>query len=63
MKYADFGEYLRERLRLLASGERADEEQTQLGQAIMLEEDDLLEWKAAEEMLENWLGLRQEIDA
>ena len=62
MKYADFVEYLRERSRLLASGDRVGEEQTQLGQAIMQEEDDLLEWKAAEEMLANWLGLRQEID-
>ena len=63
MKYNAFGEYLRERSGLLASGEGVGEEQTQLGQAIMQEEDDLLEWKAAEEMVENWLGLRQEMDA
>jgi hypothetical protein len=27
----------------------------------MQEEDDWLEWKASKEMLESWLGLRQEV--
>jgi hypothetical protein len=27
----------------------------------MQEEDDWLEWKASKEMLENWLGVRQEV--
>jgi len=27
----------------------------------MQEEDDWLDWKAARELLENWLGLRQEV--
>jgi len=29
----------------------------------MQEEDDWLDWKVAREMLENWLGLRQESGA
>jgi len=33
------------------------------GTAIMQEEDDWLDWKAAEELLESWLGLRQEVTA
>ena len=31
-----------------------------LGEDIMLDEDDWLDWKVAEEMLESWLGLRTE---
>jgi len=27
----------------------------------MQEEDDWLDWKAAQEMIESWIGLRQEI--
>jgi hypothetical protein len=29
----------------------------------MQEEDDWLDWKVAQEMLESWLGLRQEVAA
>jgi hypothetical protein len=31
-----------------------------LSEAEMQEEDDWLDWKAVREILENWLGLRQE---
>ncbi|MEA2014437.1 MAG: hypothetical protein U9N38_03925 [Thermodesulfobacteriota bacterium] len=31
-----------------------------LGQAIMQEEDDWLDWKAAQEMLKSWIGVRKE---
>jgi hypothetical protein len=29
----------------------------------MREEDDWLDWKATQEMLENWLGVRREVAA
>ena len=34
-----------------------------LGQAIMQNEDDWLDWKAAQEMLESWIGVRREVTA
>ena len=61
MRFEYFDAYLRERSQLLASGGLSAEQQKALGQALMQEEDDWLDWKAAQEMLENWLGLSQEI--
>ena len=61
MRFEYFREYLHERSQLLTSGQLGGEKQTEVGQAIMQEEDDWLEWKAAIEMLESWLGLSQEI--
>ena len=63
MQFEHFGEYLHRRSQLLTSGKLCGVEQTGLGQAIMKEEADWLEWKAAEEMLENWLGLSHEVGA
>jgi len=48
---------------LLEAGRLGAQERQTLGQAIMQEEDDWLDWKAAQEMLDSWLGLRQEIAA
>ena len=59
MRFQQFGGYLPERSVLLESGDLSTEQRHALGQAIMEEEDDWLDWKAAQEMLENWLGLRQ----
>ena len=63
MHFERFGEYLHERSVLLEAGELSPEQRQALGRAIMLEEDDWLEWKASQEMLESWLGLRQEVAA
>ena len=60
MQFEQFAEYLHERSILLEQGELSPEQRQVLGRAIMQEEDDWLEWKVAREMLENWLGLRQE---
>lgn len=60
MSFKRFGEYLHERSVLLESDQLSPQQRQSLGQAIMLEEDDWLDWKAALEMLDSWLGLRQE---
>jgi len=46
---------------LLESGDLSAEQRRVLGQAVVQEEDDWLDWKAAQEMLEAWLRLRQEV--
>lgn len=61
MRFEQFAEYLHERSVLLEEGEFSPEQRQVLGQAIMQEEDDWLDWKVAREMLESWLGLRQEV--
>ncbi len=58
-----FSEYLHERSVLLETEQLSPQQRQVLGQAIMQEEDDWLDWKAAEEMLESWLGLRREAAA
>ncbi len=61
MRFEQFAEYLHERSVLLEESELPPEQRQVLGQAIMQEEDDWLDWKVAREMLEGWLGLRQEV--
>ncbi len=61
MRFEQFTEYLHERSVLLEEGEFPPEQRQVLGQAIMQEEDDWLDWKVAQEMLENWLGLHPEV--
>jgi hypothetical protein len=61
MHFERFGAYLHERSLLLAGGSLSAEQRQVLGRAIVQEEDDLLDWKVTKEMLESWLGLRQEI--
>lgn len=61
MSFAQFQQYLHERSRLLASSDLDGESRRRLGQLVMHEEDDWLEWKAAAEMLESWLGLSREV--
>jgi hypothetical protein len=61
MGFQQFSEYLHERSVLLEKGDFSAEQRQALGQAVMQEEDDWLEWKAAQEILESWLGLRQEV--
>lgn len=61
MDFHQFSEYLHERSVLLQSGELSPEQRQVLGRAVMQEEDDWLDWKAIQEMLESWLGIRQEV--
>lgn len=61
MAFSQFGEYLHARSVLLQSEELSLEQRQLLGRAVMQEEDDWLDWKVAIEMLENWLGIRQEV--
>jgi len=63
MPFERFGEYLHERSVLLETGNLLLEQRQALGRTIMQEEDDWLDWKVAKEMLESWLGLRQEVAA
>jgi hypothetical protein len=61
MSFERFEEYLHERSVLLETGNLSVEQCRSLGRIIMHEEDDWLDRKAAREMLESWLGLRQEV--
>lgn len=58
MTYDQFDAYLKSRSQMLAhSPSRA------LNQAIMAEEEDALDWKIANEMLQSWLGIQSEVGA
>jgi len=61
MHFDQFREYTHERSVLLERGSFSPQERQTLGQAIMQEEDDWLDWKAAQEMLESWIGVRKEV--
>ena len=63
MHFDRFGEYLHERSALLEASQLEPSQRRSLGQAVMREEDDWLDWKAAQEMLESWLGVRREVAA
>ena len=63
MNFQQFNQYLHERSALLEKKTLPTEQLQTLNAAIMQEEDDWLDWKAAREMLENWLGLSQETGA
>ena len=63
MHYERFGEYLHERSTRLETSSLELGQRQALGQAVMREEDDWLDWKAAQEMLDSWLGVRREVTA
>jgi hypothetical protein len=63
MSFEQFVRYVHERSALLEEGDLSPDQRKVLGRAVMQEEDDWLDWKAAREMLESWLGLRQEVAA
>jgi len=63
MNFERFSEYLHERSALLQKDSLSPDKRKVLGRAIMVEEDDWLDWKVAREMLESWLGLREEVSA
>ena len=56
-----FREYLQERSVLLQTGTLVDDQRRALGQAIMVEEDDYQDWQVATDIMESWLGLREEM--
>ena len=61
MSFDQFSEYLHARSRLLETGRLSPEQRQKLGQSVMQEEDDWLDWKVAKEMLESLLGLSNEV--
>ena len=63
MNFQQFNQYLHERSIMLENKTLPQKQLKALNAAIMQEEDDWLDWKAARELLENWLGLRQEVGA
>jgi len=63
MRFDQFREYIHERSVLLESSDFSEEQRQTLGQAIMQEEDDWLDWKVAQEMLDSWIGIRKEVTA
>ena len=58
MPFEQFAAYVHERSVMLEEGDISPEQQKALGQAVMQEEEDWLEWKLNREMLDSWLGLR-----
>ncbi|MFO7742364.1 MAG: hypothetical protein R6X31_08635 [Anaerolineae bacterium] len=58
MSFDQFAAYVHERSVLLEEGDLSPEQRKALGQAIVQEEEDWLEWKINREMLDSWLGLR-----
>jgi len=58
MSFEQFAAYVHERSVLLEEGDLSPEQRKALGQAIVQEEEDWLDWKASREMLDSWLGLR-----
>ena len=63
MSFEQFAAYVHERSLVLEEGDISPEQRKALGQAIMQEEEDWPDWKVSQEMLESWLGLRQEVVA
>lgn len=62
MNFTNFTEYLKERAKSLQeSKDLSSEQKLSLGRRIMNDEDDWLDWKAAHEMLESWVGLEKEV--
>ena len=61
MSFDQFTRYTAERTAHLCNpGNTPPEKLLILSQYVMLDEDDWLDWKVAEEMLESWLGLSSE---
>ena len=63
MSFQQFIQYLHERSALLEKKALPTAQLQSLNAAVMQEEDDWLDWKVAREMLDNWLGLREEAGA
>ncbi|MEA3417131.1 MAG: hypothetical protein U9R02_13450 [Thermodesulfobacteriota bacterium] len=62
MRFQQFCDYLHDRSVLLENSKLSAEQRQALARAVMQEEDDWLDWKVANEMIESWIGLQQEIE-
>jgi Arc/MetJ-type ribon-helix-helix transcriptional regulator len=63
MRFEQFSDYIHDRSVLLEKGDLSAEQRLNLNQEIMRDEDTWLDWKAAQEMLDSWLGISKEIAA
>ena len=61
MTYEQFSRFTAERTaQLRQRTDWSEDQRVKLSQLIMQDEEDWLEWKAADEMLQSWLGLKEE---
>lgn len=58
MDFARFTDYIKERAKNIQSPNLSPQQKKSLSQAIMIEEEDWMDWKVAYEMLDSWLGLK-----
>jgi len=63
MPFEHFSAYLKERSALLSNGHLDPEEKKRVAQAVMVEEEDWLDWKIARDLLESWLSVKAEAAA
>ena len=63
MQFEEFCGYLSQRSELLVSTDLSESQRQSLSRSVMQEEDDWLDWKASQEMLDRWLGISGEVDA
>jgi hypothetical protein len=61
MSFQQFSDYIHDRSVLLEKGNLPADQRVNLNRTIMDEEDAWLDWKVAREMLDNWLGISEEI--
>jgi hypothetical protein len=61
MNLERFRQYLHERSLLLERADLTEAQRQTLSRAVMQEEDDCMDWQVAQDFLESWLGLRQEM--
>ena len=61
MNLERFRQYLHERSLLLERADLTEAQRQTLSRAVMQEEDECLDWQGAQDFLESWLGLRQEM--
>ncbi|HID30235.1 MAG TPA: hypothetical protein EYP19_09540 [Desulfobacterales bacterium] len=62
LSYDQFTQYLAKRAASLQDPDLPPERLRILGQEVMREEEDALEWKIARDMLANWLGMKAEAE-
>lgn len=60
MNFVQFSAHLREQSLLLAASNLTLEQRQELSRAVMQAEDEWLDWKAAQEMLQSWYEVYQE---
>ena len=63
MSFQQFSDYIHDRSVLLEKNNLPADQCVNLNRTIMDEEDAWLDWKVAREMLDNWLGISEEIAA